>query len=115
MYPSLLDFLDHILHECAYVLRVQQGKTRTALLDDETLSKAIVRSLEIIGEATKKLPAEFKSQHSHIAWTEMAGMRDVLIHDYFGIDYDVVWNTITQDIPILHEELKNIVETERKK
>jgi uncharacterized protein with HEPN domain len=115
MSPSLLDFLEHILHECSYIIRVKEGKTREQVFNDETLSKAIVRSLEIIGEATKKLPPDFKSQHPGISWVAMAGMRDVLIHQYFGIDYDVVWNTINRNIPALRDELEEIVETERGK
>ncbi len=112
MSPSLLDFLKHILHECDYILRMKVGKSREQLLDDETLSKAIIRSLEIIGEATKKLPLEFKSKYPQISWTDMAGMRDVLIHDYFGVDYDVVWNTILSDIPELRYQLQEIISEE---
>lgn len=109
MSPSLLDFLHHIREECEYILRIKEGKTRERLLEDETISKAIIRSLEIIGEATKKLPAEFKIKYAHVNWTNMAGMRDVLIHHYFGVDYDVVWSTITHDIPELHFQRIEII------
>lgn len=115
MSPSLLDFLQHILYECDYIIRVKEGKSCSEFLDDETLSKAVVRSLEIIGEATKKIPTELKTAYPQVIWAEMAGMRDVLIHDYFGIDYDVVWNTIVHDIPELHDELLRIIETESSK
>ncbi len=103
--PSLLDFSQHILNECHYIVRIKQGKTCEELLDDGTISRAIIRSLEIIGEATKKLPDDFKISNSQVAWNEIAGMRDVLIHNYFGVDYDIVWNTISNDIPYLYEEL----------
>lgn len=114
MSPSLLDFLCHILEECGFILRVKSGRSRQQLLDDEVISRAIVRSLEIIGEATKKVPEEVKVKYPHVPWAEMAGMRDVLIHDYFGIDYDVVWNTISTDIPELHEALETIIRIEGK-
>jgi uncharacterized protein with HEPN domain len=66
---------------------------------DETLKRAFVRSIEIIGEAVKQLPDEFRSEHSAIDWRAIAGTRDNLIHDYFGIDYDIVWDIVTNEIP----------------
>jgi len=112
MSPSQLDFLRHILNECDYLLRLKQGKDREQLLDDETNSRAIVRSLEVIGEATKKVPDEIRSENPKVSWNEMAGMRDVLIHNYFGIDYDIVWNVMLNNIPELHGELIAIIERE---
>jgi uncharacterized protein with HEPN domain len=112
MSPSLLDFLHHILHECDYILEVKKKKSQEELFNDETLCKAIVRSLEIIGEATKKLPPDFKHTHPYVNWSDMAGMRDVLIHNYFGVDYDVVWNTISNDIPELRYQLAHIIKAE---
>ena len=115
MLPSLLDFLRHIEHECGFVFQIANGKTKEELFGNEILSKALCRSLEIIGEATKKLPVEFKDQHPQIEWGEIAGMRDVIIHDYFGIDYETVWSTITKDIPDLRREIKRIIEIESPK
>ena len=115
MSPSLLDFLRHIEYECDYVIRVIGGKSKNELLNDETLCRAIVRSLEIIGEASKNLPDEFRSAYPQIVWKGMTGMRDIIIHHYFGIDYDTVWNTIKNDIPDLHHEIKRIIEIESKK
>ena len=112
MSPSLLDFLNHILYECNYIIRVIEGKSREVVIEDETLTKAIIRSLEIIGEATKKLPDELRNRYPLIHWEDMAGMRDVLIHDYFGVDYEVVWNTIRNDIPQLSRDLKSVIELE---
>jgi uncharacterized protein with HEPN domain len=114
MSPSLLDFLKHILHECSYILEVRKEKHREEVLGDETLSKAIVRSLEIIGGATKKIPVALKTKYPQVNWADMAGMRDVLIHNYFGVDYDVVWNTICNDIPELQYQLQNIIKAESK-
>ena len=115
MSPSQLDFLKHIEHECVFILEIIKGKTRENIIIDELLSKGIVRGLEIIGEATKRLPEEFKSKYPQVDWGAMAGMRDVLIHHYFGIDYDVVWTTITKDIPELHHELQRIFRIEEGK
>jgi len=107
--PSEIDFLRHIEHECHYLMRLSDGKTREELLDDETNSRAIVRSLEVIGEAVKKLPFELRARYPQIDWGQMAGLRDVLIHNYFGIDYDIVWNVLNNDIPELQHELNRII------
>lgn len=115
MYPSLLDFLEHIFQECDFIMQAKQGRHKEELYTDGIFSRAMVRSLEIIGEATKKLPIEFTSQHAEISWREMARSRDILIHHYFGVDYDIVWNTITHDIPKLHHQLQELIRIEREK
>src|SRR5690606_7525568 len=112
MSPSLLDFLRHIEHECAYLMQLKEGRDRAGLLDDPTNSRAIVRSLEVIGEAVKKLPQEVRSKYPQVEWADMAGMRDVLIHHYFGIDYDIVWSVLQNEIPELHHELHRIIALE---
>ena len=83
--------------------------TKDNLLDDETLKRALVRSLEIIGEAAKKVPADFKVKWNTIEWKNMAGMRDRLIHDYIGINYSIVWDVLKNKIPDLHEQVQEIL------
>ena len=85
------DYLQHILDEAEYLFQSSQNLSKEDFLKDETLKRAYIRSLEVIGEASKKLPDSFKTEHSEIAWRRMAGMRDKLIHNYFGVDYDIVW------------------------
>jgi uncharacterized protein with HEPN domain len=114
MSPSHPEFLRHILDECAFILRAAGNKTQNEISNDPTVSRALVRSLEIIGEATKKLEEEFTAKYPQVNWKEMAGMRDKLIHDYFGVDYDIVFNTIKKDIPELHNEITRIIEIESK-
>jgi uncharacterized protein with HEPN domain len=82
-------------------------------MDDETLQRAFVRSIEIIGEAAKKLPVELKQKYSNIEWKAIAGMRDRLIHDYFGIDYDIVWDVVINKTPQLQKEIQQIIDTEK--
>ena len=79
---------------------------------DETLKRACVRSIEIIGEAVRKLPDEFRQTYSDIEWRAIAGMRDKLIHDYFGVDYALVWDVVTNKIPELQMYIGNILAAE---
>ncbi len=75
-------------------------------MSDERLKRAFIRSLEIIGEASKKISLSVKERYPDVKWKEVAGMRDKLIHEYFGVDYIVIWQTVKRDIP----NLKKIVE-----
>lgn len=112
MSPSLLDFLRHIENECDYLVHLTTGRDRAALLDDPTNSRAIVRSLEVIGEAVKRLPPDLRAKYPQVEWADIAGMRDVLIHHYFGVDYDIVWDVLHKEIPDLHLELQRIIALE---
>ena len=86
MRPSAIEFVLHIQEETEFCLIQLTGKSIDVFVDDGILNRAIVRSLEIIGEASKHLPVDFKNKYPLIEWKMMAGMRDRLIHHYFGID-----------------------------
>ena len=103
------EFLRHILAEAMYLESASASLTREHFLDDETLQRAFVRSLEIIGEATKRIPADVRAQHPTIEWRAMAGMRDRLIHEYFGVDLDLVWDVVQHKIPTLRAHLAPII------
>ena len=80
------EYLRHILAEADYLIRETAGMSAERFMGDETLQRAFVRSLEIIGEATKKVPDEFRARYPIVEWRAMAGMRDRLIHNYFGVE-----------------------------
>lgn len=103
------DYLRHILSETDYLIRTSEGVSAEAFIIDETLQRAFVRSLEIIGEAAKKLPENLRRSHPQVAWSDMARMRDRLIHGYFGVDYELVWEVVNTKVPQLHSELQAIL------
>jgi len=107
-----IGYLKHIADECSYIISVSRELSKDELLNDETLKRAIVRSIEIIGEATKKIPADFKIKWSSVEWKNMAGMRDRLIHDYIGINYSIVWDVIKNKIPELNTQIQAILNEE---
>ncbi len=110
-----LEYLRHINDECLFILSVsKEDLSKDDLVNNETLKRAIVRSLEIIGEATKKIPEEFKKKWDSINWKNMAGMRDRLIHDYMGINYSIVWDVIINKIPELSQQVIDVIENEQK-
>jgi uncharacterized protein with HEPN domain len=107
------DYLRHILVEVEYLLDQSQGLTYERFATDETLRRAFVRSLEIIGEAVKNLPTEFRASHPEVAWRPMAQMRDRLIHSYFGVDYQLVWDVVTEKLPELKRSIQRVIDSQQ--
>jgi len=94
-------YIEHILNSINRIIDYISGKDRQAFEADLVTQDAVVRQLEVIGEATKRVSKELRSKHPDIPWADMAGMRDVLIHDYIDVDLGVVWKTASENIPDL--------------
>jgi len=99
-------YLAHILQSISAIERYLQGVSKERFLESEEKQDLITRRLEIIGEAVKQLPEEFKQQYPDIPWRDIGDMRNILIHVYFDIDYTIVWKTATELIPKLKEQIE---------
>ena len=106
------DYLRHILAEADYLLRTARSTTQQAFLADESLRRAFVRSFEVMGEATKRVPDDLRGRHPQVHWSEMVRMRDRLIHGYFDVDHELVWDIVQTDIPELKQQLEAILSDE---
>ena len=112
MSQSELEYLRHIQDEAAYLTGVGRDTEKSRFVKDETLKRASARSIEIIGEATKQLSDDLRERHSEVPWQQMARMRDRLIHSYFSVDYDIVWDVIENEAPPLQDKIARVIEAE---
>ena len=109
MSRSPLEFLHHILDEIRYLDTSRRALTEAEFVNSETYHRAFSRSFEIIGEATKKLDRRFWESHPEIPWSYMAKMRDKLIHHYFGVDAEMLWQTAIEDVPTLKDSIEKLI------
>lgn len=93
-----LVYIEHINQAIEKIFQYSKGLTKESFKTNEMVQDAVIRNIEIIGEATKKISRDFRTTYYEIPWKEMAGIRDKLIHDYMGIDVDVIWKTIEIDL-----------------
>jgi uncharacterized protein with HEPN domain len=101
-------YWDDIIAACEKVLRYTDGMDRESFLEDEKTFDAVLRNLEVIGEAAKNLPPEARQLASEIEWRKIAGFRDFLAHAYFGVDPDIVWSVVQDKIPELLAALRSV-------
>ena len=103
------EYLRHILDEIAFLSEEIFSLTEEQIMHDELHQRAFARSLEVIGEAVKNIPQEYKTAHLEIDWKSFAGLRDKLIHHYFGVDYALVWDVVKNELPDLNIKLQNLL------
>ncbi|ASJ14140.1 HepT-like ribonuclease domain-containing protein [Thermococcus radiotolerans] len=103
------DYINDIIEAIALIEEFTANMEFEEFERDKKTQFAVIRALEIIGEAAKAIPEEFKEKHPEVPWKEMARMRDKLIHAYFGVDLRVVWRTLNEDIPQLKKKLETLL------
>ncbi len=102
-------YLQHILDAISNIEKFIKGLTKEDFLDNVEKQYAVLRGLEIIGEAAKNISRELKKKYPHIPWREIAGMRDKLIHQYFGVNLDLVWETVKTKLPELKDQISTVL------
>ena len=102
--------LTHIHKEILFLRTITAGRSYEDLLNDEYYAHAVIRAIEVIGEAIKSISTSLKEEHPDIAWREIAGMRDKVIHRYFEINWQIVWNVITEELPKLDPKISELLD-----
>ncbi len=107
---DFLDYLADILDAMDKVRQFTGGMTLEEFSADDRTTFAVVRALEIIGEATKNIPARIRSMYPEVPWKQMAGTRDKIIHEYFGVDLTIVWKTAKEEVPAVRPVIEKVLQ-----
>ena len=109
MSKSPLDYIEHIIIEITYLQKAREDITEACFSADETLQRAFTRSIGIIGEPVKNISTDLKEKYPEVEWRKMAEMRDKLVHDYFEVDYPLVWDVVNNKVDVLKKQLQRII------
>jgi uncharacterized protein with HEPN domain len=105
-------YLEHILEATSNVEQFVEGVTKEDFFENKEKQYAVLRALEIVGEAAKNLSRELKAKNREIQWRDIVGMRDKLIHGYFGVNLNLVWETVKKNLPVLKKQISKMLKEE---
>lgn len=106
---TYVDHLEDILEAAEKARSFTADMSYDAFVEDDKTVFAVIRALEVIGEATKRLPEDLRARHPQVSWDSMAGMRDKLIHDYVNVNERIVWRTVQDELPEVQRQLQNLL------
>lgn len=106
---TILDYLDDIVNAISDIRSFVHEMSAEVFRDDKKTVNAVIRSLEVIGEATGRIPRDIRSKHPDVPWEEIVGMRNRLLHEYFGVDVEIVWQTIQDDLAPLETAIATLL------
>jgi len=102
-------YLHHILDAIESIENYTKGMSENEFLSNSMAHDAVVRQIEIIGEAARNVSDEFQNKHPNLPWTKMIGIRNKITHEYFNVNYAIVWDTVKDDLPLLKKSIKKIL------
>lgn len=102
-------YLNDLLEAIGKIEHYTHGLTYRQFIDDTKTTDAVIRNLEIIGEAIKHIPESVRDRRPDVEWKKIAGLRDLLVHAYFGVDLEIVWDVLTNKLPVLHEQIQDMM------
>ncbi len=105
-------YLDDIIDAADGIARFLTGLEKQTFLGDELRQSAVLQKLIVIGEAASRLSAEFRTRHTEIEWPDIVGLRNIAVHQYFGVSWETVWNTAMQDVPVLRKRIAAVLAAE---
>lgn len=111
MRPERL-YLTDMVEAADGIARFLSGVSREDFMSDELRQSAVLQKLIVIGEAAARLPAEFKTRHPEVEWQDIVAFRNIAVHAYFAVDWSIVWTTATEDVPVLRQQVEQILSEE---
>ena len=106
---TFVDYLNDILENIDKAKRFLKGVSKEELREDEEKLYAVIRALEVIGEAARRIPNRIRNDYPGIPWSKMTGMRNILIHEYFGVNFEVVWKTVNEELPSTRQAVAGLL------